>query len=139
MTRLTRIERCVVELLVLTVIAFSVTQPAFAAPTINFYGYKLTTRNTTLVLSFGVNGILSTDQVHVEVHVGDVAARTNWMYTRYYQGPGLYNATVLNPPAQPGQPFKTGNTYTATIYVYVPIHGGATPTFEKDMLYTIQP
>jgi hypothetical protein len=139
MSNLTRLGKCVAECILLTVVIFSVSQQVFAAPIINFYGYKLTTKNTTLVLTFGVKGILSSDQIHVEIHVGDLATKKNWVYTRYYEGPGIYNATVLSPPDQPGQPFKVGDTYYATIYVYVPIHGGSTQLYEKDMLYTIQP
>ena len=138
MSNLTRLGKCVVECALLTMVIFSASQQVFASPIINFYGYKLTAKNTTLVLTFEVKNILSTDQVHTEIHVADLATKKNWMYARYYEGPGIYNATVPNPPDQPGQPFKVGDTYYATIYVYVPI-SGSTQLYEKDMLYTIQP
>ncbi|MGA2785395.1 MAG: hypothetical protein ABSF09_11920 [Candidatus Bathyarchaeia archaeon] len=118
----------------------STSQQSFAlSPNIHFYGYKLTTKNTVLELSFEVRGILSSDQVHVEIRTSDLATRANQLYQKFYQGPGNFTASVTNPPGQPGQQFKVGNTYYVALYVYVPNHNGIPATYEKDTLYTIQP
>jgi hypothetical protein len=139
MTNLTRAERIAVGCLLLIEIIFSSSQQVYASPSVYFYGYKLTTNNTVLQLLFGVKGILSSDQVHVEINVYDSVSKISRVYPSYYQGPGNFTATVTSPPGQVGQPFKAGGTYYATIHVFVPSHGGVDAIYEKDTFYTILP
>jgi len=135
-----KVCRLVIACALLLIFVASVSQQSFAlSPTIRFYGYKLTNKNTGLQLPFEVRGIPVTDQVRLEIHVSDSTTRANQAYQKYFQGPGNFTATVANPPNQPGQPFRVGNTYYVTMYVYVPNHNGVPATFEKDTLYTIQP
>ncbi|HMK82695.1 MAG TPA: hypothetical protein VK503_03165 [Candidatus Bathyarchaeia archaeon] len=140
MRNLRRAGKLAIGCMLLLLFVGSTSQQSFAlSPIIRFYGYKLTTKNTVLELSFGVVGVLSSDQVHAEIRTSDLATRVNQVYQKYYQGPGNFTALVTNPPGQPGQPFKVGDTYYAAMYVYVPNHNGIPAVFEKDTLYTIQP
>jgi hypothetical protein len=140
MRNLRKLSKLAIGCVLLLLFVAAVGQRSFAlSPSVRFYGYKLTTKNTVLQLPFEVRGILASDQVHLEIHVSDLATRANQIYQKYYQGPGNFTASVTNPPNQPGQPFKVGNTYYVTMYVYVPNHSGIPATYEKDTLYTIQP
>lgn len=140
MKNLRKAGKLAIGCMLLLLFVGSTGQQSFAlAPNIHFYGYKLTTKNTVLQLSFEVGGVLSSDQVHAEIRISDLATRTNQLYQKYYQGPGNFTALVNNPPGQPGQPFKVGDTYYVALYVYVPNHNGIPEILEKDALYTIQP
>ena len=136
---LTKLRKFAVAYVLLLAVIVSASQQVSASPSIYFYGYRLTAKNTVLELPFEVRGILPTAQVHVEIQVSDLATRTSQLYPKYYQGPGNFTALVTNPPGQPGQPFKVGDTYYVALYVYVPNHNGIPAIFEKDTLYTIQP
>jgi hypothetical protein len=101
-------------------------QQVFADPSIYFYGgYVFTSGNRAVQLTFQVEGIQASDQVHVMVTISKSNPAPYWIDRQDYcdRGSGIFNVLVYSEDGQ----FLNGATYYVTLYVTVPI-GGPVPT-----------
>jgi hypothetical protein len=102
------------------------TQQVFADPSIYFYGgYVFTSGDRAVQLTFQVEGIQASDEVHVMVTISKSSPAPYWIDRQdyYYRGSGIFNVFVYSKDGQ----FLYGAVYYVTLYVVVPI-GGPIPT-----------
>jgi hypothetical protein len=121
----------------LVLVLIFASQQVFADPSIYFYGgYVFASGNSAVQLTFQVEGVQGSDQVHVVASISKSNPAPYWVDRQdyYYRGPGIFNVFVYSKDGR----FLHGATYYVTLYVIVPI-GGPVPTdYVQFANYSIQ-
>jgi hypothetical protein len=116
--------------------------PAFAGPTIYFYGYNISRSvvdgRYSVRTSFEVRGINLSSRVEVKVTIGKV--NTAQMQTFYftYNGPGRYNPTI-QPNLETRFGLQRGHSYMLFVWIRVPNIGGWAPYYVQNAQYYLSP
>jgi len=121
----------------LSLIVLFASQQVFADPSIYFYGgYVFVSGNSAVQLTFQVEGVQATDQVHAMVSISKSNPAPYWVDRQdyYYHGSGIFNVLIYSKDGQ----FLHGATYYVTLYVTVPISGPVPADYVQFANYNIQ-
>jgi|GEM_PF-3359388 len=119
-------RKCLIGCGFLLFVIIVASQSVFADPSIYFYGgYVFVSNDRAVQLTFQVEGVQASDQVHVMVSISKSDPAPYWVDRQdyYYHGPGIFNVLVYSKDGL----FLHGAAYYVTLYVIVPI-GGPIPT-----------
>ena len=112
-------------------------QQVFADPSIYFYaGYVFVSGDRAVQLTFQVEGVQGSDEVHVIVSISKSSPAPYWVDRQdyYYHGSGIFNVFVYSEDGQ----FLHGAIYYVMLYVIVPIGGPTSTDYVNFANYSIE-
>ena len=130
------IRRSVVACGLFFILLFATCQQVMADPSIYFFGgYTFVSGQQAVNLTFQVEGVLPSDQIHAMVSISKSSPAPYWIDRQdyFYNGPGIFSVLIHSKDGY----FQHGATYYVTLYVTVTIVAMPSRSFVQYANYNI--